>query len=161
MPEIQISDMTYAKLHERARSFDDTPEDVIRRLLSSDPGGPPTPLSPARPGPQKPRDRSGRRQRAAPGSILPEREYWLPILAIIAEAGGSAPANDVIDAVEPRLADRLTERDYDVLDMGETRWRNRVRFARLRMKEQRLLSDTSRRGVWEITPLGRQYLHAA
>lgn len=40
-------------------------------------------------------------------------------------------------------------------------WRNRARFARLRMKERDPLSDASHRGVWEITPLGREYLAQA
>lgn len=52
----------------------------------------------------------------------------------------------------------LKERDRETLRNGEVRWRNRARFARLRMKERGLLSDTSHRGIWEITELGRAYL---
>src|SRR4051812_41831521 len=40
---------------------------------------------------------------------------------------------------------------------GEVRWRNRTRFARLRMKERGLLSDMSPRGIWEMTDAGRGY----
>lgn len=97
-------------------------------------------------------------QRANPGSILPEREYWKPILNIIIEAGGSAAASDVIDAVGERMKDAFKARDLDHLKMGEVRWRNRARFARLRMTERGLLSGTSHRGVWEITDAGRKYL---
>lgn len=96
--------------------------------------------------------------RATPGSILPEREYWVPILQILREAGGSAQANDVIDALGPRMEHRLTPGDYEVLRMGEIRWRNRARFARLRMRERGLLSDESPRGIWEITSAGDRYL---
>jgi hypothetical protein len=49
-------------------------------------------------------------------------------------------------------------RDYEVLDMGEVRWQNRARFARLRMKEQGLISSDSPRGIWEITAEGRRHL---
>jgi restriction endonuclease Mrr len=56
------------------------------------------------------------------------------------------------------MQDVLTPRDFEPLKSGEIRWRNRARFARLRMKELGLLSDSSHRGIWEITESGRQYL---
>ena len=52
----------------------------------------------------------------------------------------------------------LKQRDYEMLSMGDVRWRNRARFARLRMTEQGLLSATSPRGIWELTDLGRKHL---
>lgn len=64
----------------------------------------------------------------------------------------------MISALEGRLGDRLTKRDRDKLAMGEVRWMNRARFARLRMKELGLISSESRRGVWEITDKGREYM---
>jgi restriction endonuclease Mrr len=96
--------------------------------------------------------------RAAPGSILPEHEYWKPMLEFIVEAGGSAPAGEVIGALGERLRGSLTSRDQERLETGEVRWRNRVRFARLRMTQQGLLSDASPRGVWQVTDAGRSYL---
>jgi len=146
---IRISDRTYRLLLTRAESFEDTPDDVILRLLE---GSHERPAS-------EPRDAS--RGRAAPGSILPEQAYWRPILTIIEEAGGSMPATDVIEAVWERLRDQFTPRDLERQRLGEMRWRNRVRFARLRMKERGLLSDSSPRGVWEITEAGRGYLARA
>jgi restriction endonuclease Mrr len=98
--------------------------------------------------------------RAIPGSILPEREYWLPILEVIEQLGGSAAASDVIEALEGRMKGMLKLRDYEKLSMGEIRWRNRARFARLRMTERGLLSKESHRGIWEITDTGRRYLEA-
>lgn len=151
MPEIALSSSAYRRLLRRAISFDDTAEDVINRLLDQAEGG----------------TDSGRdggdallrsKEPAPPGSILPVRDYWLPILSIISEAGGSAPANDVIDALEDRMGDALEDRDRETLRNGEVRWRNRARFARLRMKEQGLLSNDSQRGVWEITKVGHDYL---
>lgn len=99
-----------------------------------------------------------RRRPLGEDPLLPEGEYWLPILQIIAEAGGAKRGRDVISALESRLADRLTERDHDKLEMGEVRWMNRARFARLRMKELGLISNESPRGVWEITEKGREYM---
>ena len=147
MPQITLSPETYRVLLSRSETFEDTAEEVVRRLLAQvDPDAPEGARTVVRGG------------RAAPGSILPEREYWRPILRIIEEAGGSAPANDVIELVGQRMKKILRPKDFDVLDMGEVRWRNRARFARLRMKERGLLSDSSPRGIWEITASGRRYL---
>jgi len=151
MPEIDLSESTYSRLLHRSTSFTDTAEDVVKRLLDIAEGA-------AEPGESSFEAAIRRSSRASPGSILPEREYWVPILGIIAEEGGSAPANQVIDALGRRMRDRFMPGDLDVLQMGEVRWRNRARFARLRMREQGLLSDESHRGVWEITPRGRRYL---
>lgn len=150
MPRVDLSTPTYRRLLARADSFEDTAEDVVRRLLDQvgEPESAATEL-----GPDK-RFRS----RATPGSILPERSYWLPILRILKETGGSAQGTDVIDALGSRMRNDLTPADYEVLNMGEVRWRNRARFARLRMKERGLLSSTSPRGIWEITDAGRLFL---
>lgn len=151
MPEIEISPSVYRRLHRRSLSFEDTPNDVISRLLNHVEGAAdsekPSAGAPLRTGAPAP-----------PGSILPVGDYWLPILSIIVEAGGSAHANDVIDALEGRMSDALKDRDRETLRNGEVRWRNRARFARLRMKERGLLSNTSQRGLWEVTEAGRAYL---
>lgn len=149
MPEIELSASVYQRLLRRVVSFDDSPEDVIGRLLDETDG--PTESDSghgALPRNQAP---------APPGSILPVGAYWVPILDFLVEAGGSAPANDVIDALEERMGDELKDRDRETLRNGEVRWRNRARFARLRMKERGLLRDTSPRGVWEISELGDAY----
>lgn len=157
MPRIDLSTPTYRRLVKRAISFDDSPEDVIRRLLDEVEGEQPEQELKEQPEQELNEDkRFG--GRAAPGSILPEREYWLPILEILADAGGGAPANDVIDTLGHKMRDLLTPGDFEVLRMGEVRWRNRARFARLRMREQGLLSDTSPRGIWELSDRGRLYL---
>jgi predicted CopG family antitoxin len=149
MPKIELSDSAYHRLLRQSTSFADSAEDVVLRLLDLAEHSVNTQ-------PHKPNQREA--SRATPGSILPEREYWRPILDIIAEAGGSAAANDVIEVLGERMKDAFKARDLDLLKMGEVRWRNRARFARLRMREQGLLSQTSHRGLWEITDAGRRYL---
>jgi hypothetical protein len=150
MPKILMSDSVYQRLVKRATSFEDSAEDVIARLLDQADGLDPSDTP----------DRGPNREasRAAPGSVLPVHEYWIPILGLLVEAGGSAPSNDVVEALEERMKSTLSPRDFEPLKSGEIRWRNRARFARLRMKERGLLSDTSHRGVWEITDAGRDYL---
>jgi hypothetical protein len=132
-------------------SFDDTPDDVIVSLLDRVDGDEPPAEGDGGAAQQPPAP-------APPGSILAEEEYWSPILRILVEAGGAAPANDVIAALGDYIGDALKIGDHDRLTNGEIRWRNRARFARLRMKERGLLSNTSRRGIWEITDAGRAYL---
>ena len=150
MPQITISPSTYKRLLLQSTSFHDTPDAVIGRLLDGA----------EQPAARKPRDAGPTRAPAAPGSILPVGQYWRPILSALDEAGGSGHASDVIDALEERMSDALKDQDREILSNGEVRWRNRARFARLRMKERGLLSGASPRGIWEITAAGREYLNA-
>jgi hypothetical protein len=147
MSIIEISDDTYRRLFTFAESFEDSPEVVINRLLDQ-----------MDPSPGRAQSRPRRSAPAAPGSILPESDYWVPILKIVVEAGGAARATEVIEVLGRELADRLKPADNQRLNTGETRWKNRARFARLRMKEQGLLSSTAGRGIWEITDEGRRFL---
>lgn len=157
MPYIEVTDETYSRLLQRSESFADTADNVIVRLLDATAPGSGDSVHHV----QRRSVRNEARHatpRAIPGSILPEREYWVPILEILREAGGAAPASDVIDALGDRMRTILTQRDYESLSMGEVRWRNRARFARLRMTEQGLLSAASSRGIWELTDIGRKHL---
>jgi hypothetical protein len=149
MISIEISDKTYLRLFEFAQSFDDSPELVINRLLDQ-----------MDPDPSRGRGRRGTKKAAAPrGSLMPEQDYWIPILEILeGDEDGAVPAGDVIDILGEEIADQLKPADKQRLDTGETRWKNRARFARLHMKEQGLL-DSSERGVWKITHKGREFLN--
>jgi hypothetical protein len=150
MKEITLSEATLQRLFEQAVSFEDSAETVIKRLLDlAENAG-------LDPGKREAEEISFRLRRD--GGLLPEGEYWVPILELLDEAGGGARGSDVIDALEGRLSGDLGPRDHDVLSMGEVRWRNRARFARLRMKERGLISSDSPRGIWEITDDGRAYL---
>jgi len=143
---IKVSEKTSRRLFRHAKSFDDTPETVIEELLD-----------------QVEDRESGAlkvsRETTEEEGILPEGEYWLPILELLAESDGRRKGRDVINRLQDKLGPRLTPRDHEVLTMGETRWRNRARFARLRMKERGLISSDTPRGIWEITDEGRRYLN--
>lgn len=147
---IELSERTYRRLLKQAESFEDTPETVLERLLAHAEGDEVT---------EERRLESSRRLLKEEGGLLPESEYWLPILQILVEAGGEARSRDVIATLGDRLRSHLMPRDYEVLEMGEVRWQNRARFARLRMKELGLVSSDSPRGIWEITEEGRRYLN--
>jgi hypothetical protein len=96
--------------------------------------------------------------RAVRGTLLPEREYEMPLLKALDARGGSAPASEVIEAVGAALDGRLSEVDREVLDSGLTRWKNRVQFVRLKLVQAGHVKKDSPRGVWEITPAGRDHV---
>lgn len=77
------------------------------------------------------------------------------MLAIIEEHGGRAASREVLDELETRLGDRLTELDRQELASGDIRWRNRAQFVRLRLVEQGDMVKDSPRGMWEISDKGR------
>lgn len=89
----------------------------------------------------------------------PEPAFRKPILEALVELGGSGSVQEVLDRVEARMADRLTEYDRKLLPAGyDIRWRNTAQWARYRMVQEGLLARKSRRGIWEITELGRREL---
>jgi hypothetical protein len=147
MESIDVDTDVFETIKANAEPFVDTPNSVLRRMLGLDRGA------------QQPGKVAALRKkggRASPGSILPESEYQVPILQELVKRGGSAHATEVTNAVGQRLADRLTEKDRETLDSGDIRWRNRVQFTRLTLKERGLISSESPRGVWEITDEGRK-----
>jgi restriction system protein len=94
------------------------------------------------------------------GEFTPTEAYWIPILEALAERGGREHSDVVLEIVEKKMTSILTEKDYEILPSGiSVRWRNRAQWQRQNMVQQGLLSNHSPRGIWEITPPGRQWLH--
>jgi hypothetical protein len=175
-PSIDIDDEVFSVLQHDAEPFVDTPNTVLRRMLgihqngSRPAGGIPTSNPPlTAEGPTSSRKRSskpkkaannGKPVRAARGTLLPESEYELPILLYLSEHGGRAPSREVVEAIGETLADRITDADRQPLNSGETRWKSRIAFARLRMVEKGYLDGQAPRGTWEITDKGRKRVSA-
>jgi hypothetical protein len=108
------------------------------------------------------RDRVGRTSGRAPrGSLLADDAYELPILQVLSERGGRAAKNEVLDALEQILGERLTDLDRAPLNSGEIRWRNRAQFARLRLVQRGDMATGSPRGVWELADPGRERIREA
>lgn len=85
-------------------------------------------------------------------------EYTIPILESLVEMGGSGRAEEVLKKVEEKMKGRLTERDYERIPSGDIRWRKYAHWRRLHLVKGGLLSNSSPRGIWEITEKGRKYL---
>jgi hypothetical protein len=99
--------------------------------------------------------------RARKGSLLPERDYELPILESLVQLGGRAPTSEVVDIVGQALDGRLTDTDREKLASGDLRWRNRAQFVRLSLIKSGDMKGDSPRGMWEITEKGTQRANGA
>jgi len=142
-PSIDIDEDVWAELQALAVPLVDTPNSVLRRILGLE-GNPDPELSGSR----------QRATRAPAGSLLPESAYEVPILRVLADRGGRAPARDVVHAVGEIVSDELTELDREPLPNGAERWQSRIQFSRLRMKQKGLLKSGSPRGIWELADDG-------
>lgn len=146
MKKIEIDEEVFGRLQQLASPLVDTPNSVIRRLVGLDETG-------VNKGDV--RTPGGRLKK---GLLMPGEDYELPILQALVELGGSAATSDVMDAIEPKIKDKLT--DYDLQPMRENgqvvKWKNRAQFARLSLVRSGDLADNSPRGFWEITDQGRK-----
>lgn len=171
----------FTELQRKAEPLIDDADSVLRRILGLDPtsersrqpssGRPPgSPDLPAssrrgtgssgRPAARHQRSPGNRRGsgRAPKGSLLPEAEYVLPLLETLVELGGSAPMSKVVDRLEGKLDGKLTKTDRRVLSSGRVRWKNRAQFVRLGLIREGYMAKEAPRGIWEITPAGRNRL---
>ena len=145
MPKIDISDAVLQALRERAEPFVDTsPNDVLERLLG-------LPSS----------ARNERRQHRKPrvGKDRWTRSKLAPIvIEVLNSMGGELRVADVLELVEDRIKDRLSEKDLEILERNNfRRWESETRFARELLIEQGLL-ESGGRGIWRLTDQG--YLEA-
>src|SRR3954447_9169598 len=148
---VEVDSEVWEHLKARAEPFVDTSNSVLRRLLGLADAGP------GQEGPSQRRHHQSRnrssvpraaaRSRAPLGSLLPEVEYEMPILRVLAKNGGAAPAREVVGTVGKLVGERLTELDREELPNGGRRWENRIQFTRLRLKERGLIKGGSPRGL--------------
>ena len=143
--EIEVDDDVFAAIQDLAEPLVDDANSVLRRVLQvhADNFGTPAMGEPEN-------------RRAPTGSLLPEGTYREPILLELLDGGGTGTAKEVTDAVGRRIGDAFTERDLERLKSGDIRWRTRVQFTRLRMKEEGLIEAKSPRGRWVLTDKGRK-----
>lgn len=109
---------------------------------------------------QTQRQNLGRLQR---GMRTREEAYYVPILQVLSEMGGSGKVAEVLDRVGKKMKGMLKKPDYESLASGtdSLRWRNTAQWARNAMVNEGLLKKDSPRGVWEISDKGRSYLKQA
>jgi Mrr N-terminal domain len=155
-PVLRVSDPTWERLKSHATPLEDTPEDVVRRaldaldLLKEKPElASPLPTQISAPG--KPP------QKSVAGPKLPQKEFRGPLLEVLLQKGGKATTREIRELLEPKMAPRLSEADYEPVTSGDPRWWNAVCWERNDLVKEFLLAGNSERGVWELTELGRNY----
>lgn len=140
---VRIDAEVHEALRARIAPDSDTPNGVLRRVLHLHEA---SPLSPDGP------------RRAHSCKLLPLDCYDLPLLRVLSENGGSLRTRNALDALGAALAADLTQADWEPLQNGHPRWRDRAQHARLRLIAQGLIANDSPWGVWTITDEGRSAL---
>lgn len=99
-------------------------------------------------------------ERLRRGLRTPERVFRVPILRTLVEFGGAAQVSKVLDRLTASMKDVLNDHDRQPLpsDPAQIRWRNTVAWCRNDLAREGLLAADSPRGVWAITPAGRDEL---
>ncbi len=94
------------------------------------------------------------------GLRTPESVYYVPILQVLDQMGGSGKVAEVLERVGQIMKPILKDVDYDPLASSpdNPRWRNAAQWARNSMVNEGLLKADSPRGVWEIADKGRAML---
>jgi len=143
---IEVDGEVIDAIKKAAEPFVDTPNRVLRWMFGL---------------PSNEDDRTALAPSSVPrvprGSLLPLTEFDVPILLAIREAGGSAPRQKVMIAVEMALGDRLTDLDRTPMSSGGMRWRARVDQARHELVKRGFL-ESSLPGIWTVTQAGGKYL---
>ncbi len=155
MPTIRVDPEVFEGLQKLARPFVDSPSSVIRRLLEdrgilpqrTDPG------QPARP------QASGPPSEPVAVGLTPQPVYEKYLLwALLRQPGGRAHKRDATHEVVKRMMqDRhIGAADQELVATGETKAENTITWARNALKERGLISRTSPRGIWQLTPEGME-----
>lgn len=93
------------------------------------------------------------------GLKTPQEAYYVPLLEVLVEMGGSGPVRDVLGLIHQRMQPLLNEHDLAMLPSGrDPRWRTTAMWARFQLVQQGLLRDDSPFGTWEISDEGRRWL---
>jgi hypothetical protein len=115
---------------------------------------------------QPQRTRKARRRalgRLGRGLRTREEAYFGPILSTLIELGGTAKMADVLPRVEKRMKGILKKVDYEPLASNRDmpRWKNTAQWARNTLVRDGLMKSESRKGVWEISDAGKDWVAKA
>ena len=164
---IRISDQNWERLKQLAVPLEDTPDDVVGRLLDSygcsnnsvEAGGK---AGKWQRDPKATHSISQGTRRLERGLMVSQGDFRIPILQALYEMGGRARGRQVLDAVEQKMQDQLRAVDYETLKSGEIRWRKAANWARNQLVHvDDYLRDDSERGVWELSNAGTRFIEAA
>lgn len=81
--------------------------------------------------------------------------FWEPVVSVLREMGGEGRSNEVTDAVIERQQISESEQQATLKDGVTSRIRNQVAWARFYLVKAGVI-DSSKRGIWKLTPLGKE-----
>lgn len=143
MRVVRVDDEVWEELKKRAVHLGlvfATPNTVLRKVLGLE-------------------EKSKARRQRVPGKLTPQGEFWKPMLEALVEMGGQGFRQEVHEAVERKMEDRLKPGDHELNRAdGTTKWSKAVDFQRLKMKHEGLIAANTPRGIWKITEQGRRWL---
>jgi hypothetical protein len=134
MHTVEIADDVYAALQRLAVPLEDTINDVLRRLVLSQPTNGNGNGQPKRPEPL-PASSTVHDvgpvivHRRSPGSDLPQSTFRTAVLGVFKSNPAPISIVELFGAVSDQLADRIGPEDRETLGSGITRWESKTRNA--------------------------------
>ena len=154
MPTIRIDDDVFEGLKKLAVPFVDSPNAVVRRLLTEK-GILEKSTAKTRPAPA-PRSTS---ERVLTPLLTPQPVYEQFLLVTLAEDfAGRADKRSVTKGVIERMLKQgfIGPADLELVATGETKAENTITWGRNALKNRGLIARGSKRGIWELTEEGRE-----
>jgi hypothetical protein len=145
MPTIRVDPDVFEGLQKLAQPFVDSPSMVIRRLLEKQ-------------GVLGARKETRSAAPASAAGLTPQSVYEKYLLhLLLAEFNGSGHKRDVTHAIVKRMMKdgHIAAADQELVKTGETRAENTITWARNALKERGYISRAAPRGIWQLTPDGR------
>jgi hypothetical protein len=144
MPTIRLEQDVFEGLQQLAQPFVDSPSMVVRRLLEKE-------------GVLK--KQANAQAVATAGALTPQSVYETYLLhLLLKESGGRGHKRDVTHAIVKRMMKDgyIGPADQELVSTGETKAENTITWARNALKSRGQISRASPRGIWELTPEGKE-----
>ena len=79
------------------------------------------------------------------------KDFYLPVLGILREAGGSAQLNDICDQFLKKYQGNLDESYFTEIKDGDVKWRDYINRAGYQLTQRGYIVRGPKRGVWQLT----------
>ena len=177
-PVIRLSDNSWERLKRWAEPLEDTPDDVVRKVLdmaerhigctgtqrhssnSLHQKGEAEPQQDLFENVEDLTDnvkaQVSKNGRLPKGTKVPNEAYEMPIMETLYELGGKGHMRDVLDGVEEKMRHLFRAVEYEATPSGrDLRWRISAQWARNGLVHERgWMEENSGHGIWELTEEG-------
>ena len=140
--QIEIDEEIWYLLENNVKTFNETPNSVLRRLLGLD--------STVQDQSNVQRSLRLRKSTKRGYGKLSNKYYRQPILEALRELGGKGTVDDVLSRVLIKVRPRLSQIDFEKTTANLVRWKNTAQWERYKMVLDGILKSNSPRGIWEL-----------